>query len=334
MAQNFDWTKPLYCQPRIAQVIGHDAGIVYERLKYMIKESGRKKQEFGCIHEDGRRWVDFSYAQLFEFMPIFKSVKALRDVIGKLEKAGFIESKPVYKGGSKWYTITDLDPETLTQDGTVEDDATGHGVRRAESGTMTPQVRDYDATGQGTLIYSNRIISESISESPDSSSSPPPDESPISPPIAKEKELENIIPLEIDSLVENPKSDHDQCIQSFARLCGFNINTSAAREITDKLGEGVADIRRTDKHLTARDFEYFRIYYDQLPPLPGGKKRPLCPAIKFVVTGWRGYCDWYNLWSEETEGRYLDGQGYVQRPRWQWYEIEAGTFSEAMREAV
>jgi hypothetical protein len=165
---------------------------------------------------------------------------------------------------------------------------------------------------------------------PVSSFSPPPDETPISPPIVKEKELENIIPLEIEnSSVENPKPDHDECVPAFARLCGFNINTSAANEIADKLGEGVEDILRSDPMLTAKDFEYFRIYYNQLPPLPNGKKRPLCPAIKFVVTGWRGYCDWYNLWSDETEGRYLEGEGYVQRPRWQWHEIEAGTFQLA-----
>lgn len=326
MSRDFDWTKPVYCHPRIAQIIGFDAGVAYERLRYMVRDSSKKKVEFGCIHEDGRRWVDFSYAQLFAVMPFFKSVKALRDVIGKLEKAGLIESKPLYKGGSKWYTITDLDPETLTQDGTVETDATGQGVRRAESGTMTPQVRDYDATGQGTHIYSNRIISESISESTDSSSSPSPSDSQNSVLLGEKEKVEIIPDLEIENPpleTKTPKPmpviGNQPMIQALSMTCYGHYNLSA-KTIT-KLAGGAA--RLLAMGATPSDLRLFADYHTEQNAKRPPQDRHDYPTLDYVLDGWGKFIAWRDQRLDVEVTKFIPGTDFQKTyTRREWLRLE------------
>lgn len=273
MATKFDWNAPLYCNAYIAATIGAEAGIVYERLRWMVQDCKGKKTEFGTLHEDGRWWVDFTYAQLFEYVPIFKSVKALRDVMTKLEKVGLIESKSLPR--AKWYTISDLDPTTLTKivsepcrkSSAYPDENRHDGVTEIVSDGDENRHPPYNKESESTPKQQSETTTESFSFSQPST------------PTTEQKE---IIPFILP--------EDDLMVQKLATLTGVNIEAEnkLARQISVTLQGHIREIKRLDPTLKATDFDRYLEYYQLQAP-----SRPR-PTASYMIVGWKGYKTWLN----------------------------------------
>lgn len=273
MATKFDFNAPLYCNAYIAAGISAEAGIVYERLRWMVQDCKGKKTEFGTVHDDGRRWVDFTYAQLYEYLPIFKSVKALRDVMAKLEKAGLIESKSLPR--AKWYTISDLDPATLTkivtvpcQNSSAYPDENRHPimtkiVTHADENRHPPYNKESESTPKQQ--------SETDTESFYSSDQPQP--VPV-----EEKEK---------SILHFPVFE-DELISKLAYVLGYSLQGSPklVKETKVTLAGIARELRTIDPAVKANDLaRYLEYYHLQAPSRPR-------PAVRYVLKGWQGYKDW------------------------------------------
>ncbi len=312
MAKKFDWSAPLYCNAHIAVAVGAEAGIVYERLRWMIQDSKDKKKTFGTVRDDGRRWVDFSYAQLLEWLPIFKNTKALRDVITKLEKAGLIDSEVF--GSGKWYTISDLDPATLTKFVTPEPDENRQGYDKNRQPSLTKNDTPPDEI-RHALIYKE---SESTSETPseaiaDSSSSATP---PAPPPVAAaiEEEKERVIPsvLSLD----------ERNLEAFAKLVGVYSGSSARMKA--ELAGGLQTILKDYPDIQPSSFQRFQEYHQEQNQNRHAGPRYALPTIKYVVGGWGLFNGWWESHRNASQWGFIPGtDNYLGMERWEWDELDS-----------
>lgn len=303
MAKKFDWNAPLYCNPHIAVAVGAEAGIVYERLRWMIQDSKGKKTAFGSIREDGRRWVDFTYAQLLEWLPIFKSTKALRDVITKLEKAGLIDSETFPSG--KWYTLSNLDPATLTKIVTPETDEICQGDDENRQSRVTKNDTPSDENRQPLIYKESESTSESISEAASDSSSSPAAATPQTLAV-EEKE---------SSTASGPILEVDEgLIKAFAGLCKVPV-------ADPKLPHLLHQIQMTDPQVAARDFRAFKMYYEAVRD-PKLKDRYETPAPLYVLNGWARFIEWWKSHQDGMVMGYLPGvDDSISLPRWSWVQV-------------
>lgn len=313
MAKKFDWNAPLYCNAYIAATIGAEAGIVYERLRWMVQDCKGKKTEFGMVHDDGRRWVDFTYAQLYEYLPIFRSVKALRDVMTKLEKAGLIVSKALPR--AKWYTISDLDPTTLTKIVSPETDenrqlscrnSSGYADENRHDG-VTKIVSDgdenrhppYNKESESTPKQQPEADTESFSSSD------------LPPVVTEEKEkLQSSMPS-LESNISN--LENEKLIRRFAQIVGKN---SLVENTRTAILQAIETIRADGQAIETGDLDSYLEFYRL------EKRTSYLPSIGFVVNGWPGYKDWLQKRLEEIIGDTLPGTtDYLQLSRGDWQYI-------------
>lgn len=314
MAKKFDWNAPLYCNAYIAATIGAEAGIVYERLRWMVQDCKGKKTEFGMVHDDGRRWVDFTYAQLYEYLPIFRSVKALRDVMTKLEKAGLIVSKALPR--AKWYTISDLDPTTLTKIVSPETDenrqlscrnSSGYADENRHDG-VTKIVSDADENRHPPYNKESESTPKQQSETTTDSSS-----SDLPPVVIQHRpvEEEKLTPSAVESL-----DTEVLLIQSLAKLCKVSVKDT-------KLPHIIRQIRETDPQVTPGDFRYFQAYYDVVRDKGVKGDKYTYPFPLYVLNGWVKFKAWWQEHSEDSILGTLPGCGEsLHMPRWFWVSLD------------
>ncbi|MBZ0316180.1 MAG: hypothetical protein K8L91_07170 [Anaerolineae bacterium] len=307
MAKKFDWSAPLYCNPYIAVAVGAEAGIVYERLRWMIQDSKGKKTAFGSIRKDGRRWVDFTYAQLLEWLPIFKSTKALRDVITKLEKAGLIDSETFPSG--KWYTVSNLDPATLTKIVTPETDEICQGDDENRQSRVTKNDTPPDENRQPLIYMESESTSESTSEAvADSFSSTAP---PATPPAIEEKE---IVP-------DSPVSGLDQrLLDVFAKLVG--VYGGSSEQTKAELAGGLRTILKDYPDAQPSHFRHFNEYHQEQNQNRKTGPRYALPTINYVVGGWGQFMQWWESHRNASQWGFIPGTDhYLGMARWEWDEL-------------
>lgn len=317
MAKKFDWSAPLYCNPHIAVAVGAEAGIVYERLRWMIQDSKGKKTEFGTIRDDGRRWVDFTYAQLLEYLPIFKTTKSLRDVITKLEKTGLIDSESFI--GGKWYTVSDLDPASLTKIVTPEPDKNRLGDDENRHSGLTKNDTPPDENCQPLIYKESETTSETTSEAVADSSSPTP-----SAPAAVVEEQEEISksPVVLSEIEVLEKAYRD--------LCGVWEGSSKA--VRAQVKTNLALLLKDAPHLSAADFEDFKAYYDAVT---ARKPHPIKPTPNFVTGGWQQFQAWQTQYLNETVWESLPGiDRSIAFTRNTWRDIQRANVGDFWRISV
>ncbi|MBL1137567.1 MAG: hypothetical protein D8M56_19840 [Chloroflexi bacterium] len=304
MAKKFDWSAPLYCNPHIAVAVGAEAGIVYERLRWMIQDSTSKKKEFGSIRKDGRRWVDFTYAQLYEYLPIFKSVKALRDVMSKLEKAGLIDSETF--GSGKWYTISDLDPASLTKIVT-ETDEICQGDDENRQSRLTKNDTPADENRHSPIDIDTESTSESDSEAvSDSFSSPTP------PAVAgEEEEIKTSTPV---------LNLEQRLLDAFAKLVG--VYAGSPEKTKAKLAGGLRVILAKFPDIQPSHFRRFNEYHrEENLHRKSGRLYPV-PSIDYVVGGWGLFVGWWESRGEEPRYEGIPGtENYLTMSMREWDEL-------------
>lgn len=315
MTKKFDWNAPLYCNAYIAATIGAEAGIVYERLRWMIQDCVGKKTEFGTLREDGRRWVDFTYAQLIEWLPIFKSTKALRDTITRLEKSGLLESESI-EGTTKWYTISNLDPATLTKIVRPDPDenrqtpcliSSDHPDENRQT-TLTKNDTPPDENRQTLIYIDTESTPKQQSETTTDSSS-----SDLPPVVIQHRpvEEEKLTPSAVESL-----DTEVLLIQSLAKLCKVSVKDT-------KLPHIIRQIRETDPQVTPGDFRYFQAYYDVVRDKGVKGDKYTYPFPLYVLNGWVKFKAWWQEHSEDSILGTLPGCGEsLHMPRWFWVSLD------------
>lgn len=307
-----DYNKPLYCNVHVALAFNTDAGIVYERLKWLIQHSAKEKQ-IGTEFE-GRWWVIFDYESLrVNYLPILKSAKALRDIIAKLEKHGLILSRQSRTG--KWYAVGDVDPASLTSDVNLESPETAvqcHPACRPASPCLPPEVTQTDVLSQPLIYKDLESTLETTAEATEettfssSSTSPVPDT-----PAVEEKETSASVPV----------MDLDQrLLEAFAKLVGVYGGSSV--QMKAALAGGLCTILKAYPDAQPSHFRHFNEYHQEQNQNRKTGPRYALPKIKYVVDGWGQFVQWWESHCNASQWGFIPGtDNYLGMERWEWDEL-------------
>ncbi len=98
-------SRTFIVREEIADLVGLNAAILHERLKYMVEQNSHEKRKLF----DGRAWVDCTYDDWAEYVPVL-SVKQIRTAFSRLIDANLVETGRHSKHNTDrklWYTLSE-----------------------------------------------------------------------------------------------------------------------------------------------------------------------------------------------------------------------------------